>query len=327
MISSFAHCKEQLEEGNLAILPTETVYGLAANGIDPVAVKKIFSLKGRPPTNPVILHVSNIKDTYKYAFIDENAEKLAQHFWPGPLTLILKKKDIVPEIATAGLSTVGIRSPSNAIFRKMLTSLSFPLAAPSANPSNRTSPTSASQVLEMFGHSCPPVLDNGPSELGIESTILDLSSKKLSILRLGHISAASIEKCLDVPISISMESHEKHSKLKKSPGTSKVHYAPKTPAILHESVKNCLEFKNITPNDLIIVHSSHDIAKFDRLPCKTVALSQNGNLHEIARSLFGKLHDADKLNFNQFHLCLNELKDDLAYAINDRIRRACAKNS
>ena len=165
MISSFAHCKEQLENGNLAILPTETVYGLAANGIDPIAVKKIFSLKGIPPTNPVILHVSNIKDAQKYAFIDENAEKLAQHFWPGPLTLILKKRDIVPEIATAGLSTVGIRSPSNLVFRKILTSLSFPLAAPSANPSNRTSPTSASQVLEMFGHSCPPVLDDGPTEL------------------------------------------------------------------------------------------------------------------------------------------------------------------
>ena len=327
MISSFAHCKEQLENGNLAILPTETVYGLAANGIDPIAVKKIFSLKGRPQTNPVILHVSNIIDACKYTFIDENAEKLAQHFWPGPLTLILKKRDIVPEIATAGLSTVGIRSPSNAVFRKMLTSLSFPLAAPSANPSNRTSPTSASQVLEMFGYSCPPILDDGPTELGIESTILNLSSKKLSILRPGHISAASIEKCLGVPVSTCMELHEEHSKLKKSPGTSKVHYAPITPSILHKSVKDCLEYKNITPNDLIIIHSSIDIEKFDLLPCKTIALSKNGNLNEIARSLFGKLHDLDKLNYNQFHLCLNELKDDLAYAINDRIRRACAKNS
>ena len=175
MISSFAHCKEQLEDGNLAILPTETVYGLAANGIDPIAVKKIFSLKGRPPTNPVILHVSNIKDACKYTFIDENAEKLAQHFWPGPLTLILKKRDIVPEIATAGLSTVGIRSPSNSVFRKMLTSLSFPLAAPSANPSNRTSPTSASQVLEMFGDLCPPIMDDGP----IESTILNQAQKTI----------------------------------------------------------------------------------------------------------------------------------------------------
>ena len=320
MISSFAHCKEQLEDGNLAILPTETVYGLAANGIDPIAVKKIFSLKGRPSTNPVILHVSNIKDACKYTFIDENAEKLAQHFWPGPLTLILKKRDIVPEIATAGLSTVGIRSPSNSVFRKMLTSLSFPLAAPSANPSNRTSPTSASQVLEMFGDLCPPIMDDGPTELGIESTILNLSSKKLSILRPGHISAASIEKCLGVPVSTCIELHEEHSKLKKSPGTSKVHYAPKTPSILHKSVKDCLEYKNITPNDLIIIHSSRDIEKFYRLPCKTIALSQNGNLHEIARSLFGKLHDADKLNYDKFHLCLNELKDDLAYAINDRIR-------
>ena len=327
MISSFAHCKEQLEDGNLAILPTETVYGLAANAIDPIAVKKIFSLKGRPPTNPVILHVSNIKDACKYTFIDENAEKLAQHFWPGPLTLILKKRDIVPEVATAGLSTVGIRSPSNAVFRKMLTSLSFPLAAPSANPSNRTSPTSASQVLEMFGDLCPPIMDDGPTELGIESTILNLSSKKLSILRPGHISAASIEKCLGVPVSTCIELHEEHSKLKKSPGTSKVHYAPKTPSILHKSVKDCLEYKNITPNDLIIIHSSRDIEKFDRLPCKTIALSKNGNLNEIARSLFGKLHDFDKLHYNQFHLCLNELKDDLAYAINDRIRRACAKNS
>jgi L-threonylcarbamoyladenylate synthase len=326
LISSFAHCKEQLEDGNLAILPTETVYGLAANGINPVAVKKIFSLKGRPATNPVILHVSNINEASKYAFIDEKAEKLAEHFWPGPLTLLLQKKEIVPDIATAGLSTVGIRSPSNDVFRKMLTALDFPLAAPSANPSNQTSPTSASQVLEMFGESCPPVLDDGPTELGIESTILNLSSKKLSILRPGHISASSIEKCLEQPVS-TKELHEENSHLKKSPGTSKVHYAPKTPAILHASIKDCLEYKNITSNDLIIIHSSNDIEEFNKIPCKTVALSKDGELHEIARSLFGKLHDADKLNFNQFHLCLNELQDDLAYAINDRIRRACAKNS
>jgi hypothetical protein len=96
---------------------------------------------------------------------------------------------------------------------------------------------------------------------------------------------------------------------------------------LHASIKDCLEYKNITSNDLIIIYSSNDIERFNKIPCKTVALSKDGDLHEIARSLFGKLHDADKLNFNQFHLCLNELQDDLAYAINDRIRRACAKNS
>ena len=327
MFSSFANCKKQLIEGNLAVLPTETVYGLAANGLNTIAVQKIFNLKGRPATNPVILHVSNIGEASKYAYFDEKAKKLADQYWPGPLTLLLRKKDVVPEITTAGLSTVGVRSPSNDVFQDMLACLKFPLAAPSANPSNRTSPTSPHQVLEMFGNSCPPIFDDGPTDLGIESTILNLTSKLPIILRFGHISQLEIEKCLDQPVSTLIDSHNLNSKLHKSPGMSKVHYAPKTFSVLHETIDACMEYKNFTPNDLIISHSSRDIKRFQHLPCKAIAFSTNGGLEEIARCMYRKLHDADKAKFNQLHLCLNDSDDDLALAINDRIRRACAQKT
>ncbi len=303
------------------------MYGLAANGLNPNAVKKIFDLKGRPATNPVILHVSTIEQTSKYAFFDEKAKKLAAQFWPGPLTLLLTKRDIVPDITTAGLSTVGIRSPDNKVFQDMLACLEFPLAAPSANPSNRTSPTSPHQVSEMFGHSCPPILDDGPTELGIESTILNLTSKQPSILRLGHITSAEIETCLDLPVSTLIDSNNLNSKLPHSPGMSKVHYAPRTHAILHKSVQACMEYKGFTSNDLIIFNSLQEMERLHNLPCMATALSKEGDLKIIAKSLFGKLHDADKAKFNQLHLCLNDLNDDLALAINDRMRRACAENT
>lgn len=325
MLSSFSDCKRNLVDGNLAVLPTETVYGLAANGLKSEAVNKIFELKGRPANNPVILHISGLDESRPYAIITKNAEILAERFWPGPLTLLLNKKNIVPGNVTASLNTVGIRSPSNKVFRKMLNELAFPLAAPSANPSNRTSPTTSAQVLEMFGSDCPPVLDDGQTALGLESTVIDLTSKVPTILRPGHVTTGEIEDCLSSHIST------KHDNLKsgkfphKSPGNNFKHYSPKTPTMLHRSLESCIKSNELHRNELVLVYSQDAVARLNKFECTTWSLSEKGILEEVGRSLFKSLHEADTQNFKKIHLILLVEGDDLSLAINDRITRACAK--
>jgi L-threonylcarbamoyladenylate synthase len=325
LLSSFSVCKRNLIDGNLAVLPTETVYGLAANGYNPNAVGKIFQLKGRPATNPVILHISGIEDAYALANVSPIALKLANKFWPGPLTLLLKKKESVPSIVTASLETVALRSPLNKIFRRMLAELPFPLAAPSANPSNRTSPTTAEQVVEMFGKNCPPVFDGGQTVLGIESTVVDLTSKIPTILRPGHVTALEIEECLSCYVSININEITPGTSPQKSPGSHKKHYSPKTPTILHLSIENCVKSNDIDKDDLVFVYSLEEAEKFKDLECTTWCLSKNGNCEEIAHSLFKTLHKADNENFSKIHLILLAESDGLTLAINDRIARACGK--
>ena len=325
MLSSFADCRKQLEEGNLAVLPTETVYGLAANGLSHSAVKKIFRLKGRPTVNPVILHVQNIQRALEYAEVCVQALKLAKYFWPGPLTLLLKKKEIVPGIVTANLNTVGLRSPSNETFQAMLNCLDFPLAAPSANPSNRTSPTTASQVVDFFGIDCPPVLDDGPANLGIESTILDLTSSTPCVVRPGHISASLIGECLDLEVKTSKKFHDIESPEQISPGSSQLHYAPLTPTLLHSSQESCLNYNAFSNSDLLLLPDATKNQNFKGLACSIDYLSKDGDLKEIAHSIYMKLHEADRAKFSKLHLCLLDEKDELALAINDRITRACGK--
>ena len=327
MLSSFADCRRQLEAGNLAVLPTETVYGLAANGLSQSAVEKIFKLKGRPSENPVILHIQNIQDASAYADVCDNAKKLANEFWPGPLTIILNKKDIVPGIVTANLKTVGLRSPSNTHFQSMLDCLEFPLAAPSANPSNRTSPTSAQQVINLFGSASPPILDGGATDLGIESTIVNLTSSIPCVVRPGHISATAIEECLGIEVKSSEKYHDIDSSNQISPGSAKLHYAPRTPTHLHLSLQKCINYDHFTQTELIIVPSAIAKEQFKSFPCKIDCFSKDGELKEIAKSFYGKLHEADLANFSKIHLCLLNEKDELAIAINDRMSRACGETS
>lgn len=325
MLSSFTECKECLEDRQLAVLPTETVYGLAANGIDRYAVEKIFSLKGRPAGNPLILHIFDITEAEKLAEVNSMATHLARRFWPGPLTIILPKRKIVPSEVSASLNSVGLRSPSNYLFRKMLDELGFPLAAPSANPTNRTSPTTAMQVMQMFGHKCPPILDDGQTSLGIESTVLDLTSANPTILRPGHISLQEIQNCLSCKVELSKSFPDSTEAPKKSPGNSPRHYAPKTSTRLHTSIEKCINCDFVEPDDLVLVASKKEANHFKDADCTVWYLSQSGNLSEVAHSLFKMLHDADDQSFSKIHFCLLDQKDDLALAINDRITRACGK--
>jgi L-threonylcarbamoyladenylate synthase len=211
----------RIREGGLVAFPTETVYGLGANALDASAVAKIFALKRRPASSPLIVHAAS-KETAQ-ALVTEwpaRAEELATRYWPGPLTLVLPKSPEIPDIVTAGLATVGIRVPAHPIARRLIEAAGLPIAAPSANPFTHLSPTTAQHVTDEFGHAVD-VLDGGPSQVGIESTVVLLEGGKLTLLRPGMISIGDIERATP----LSDQAHP-------APGMHPKHYSPRTRLLL-----------------------------------------------------------------------------------------------
>ena len=232
--ATFSHCVNTLLDGGVVALPTETVYGLACLALDSNAVDKVFRLKKRPPSNPLIVHVLNLEHATEISYPNTVCKLLCRKFWPGPLTLIIPKKKIVPENVTAGLETVAIRSPSHPLFRKVLESTGMPIAAPSANPYSTISPTSAIEVMNSLGNSCPPVLDGGKCNIGLESTVLDLTCETPKILRPGPISKDELEKALGRQIVNPSETNEPDPPVNPQvfrPSTT--HPKPRTPLPKH----------------------------------------------------------------------------------------------
>src|SRR5690606_33298262 len=209
-------------------LPTETVYGLAANAIDTDAVVKIFETKNRPSFDPLIVHTGSIEQLSKYTgSIDEELQKLADKFWPGPLTLLLNKKPIIPDLVTSGLDRVAVRIPDHPMAMELLLALDFPLAAPSANPFGYISPTKALHVQDKLGDKIRYILDGGNCEVGLESTIVGIEEGQTIIYRLGGTEVSAIEQVVGKVLILPQSSSNP-----KSPGMLKSHYAPKTPFIL-----------------------------------------------------------------------------------------------
>ena len=231
-----ATAAEIIKNGELVAIPTETVYGLGANGLDPEAVAKIFKAKGRPQDNPLILHIADAADMEKYCHsIPEAAYALAEAFWPGPLTLVLPAKEIVPTCTTAGLPTVAIRCPDNAVTREIIRLSGVPIAAPSANISGKPSTTTAQHVLHDHDGKIAAVVDGGPCRVGVESTILDLSDEKPRLLRPGGITGEQLcrivgDIILDKAITASVEKDE----VVKAPGMKYRHYAPDCKVLIVE---------------------------------------------------------------------------------------------
>jgi L-threonylcarbamoyladenylate synthase len=303
--------KAILSRGELVAIPTETVYGLAANALNAEAVAKIFTVKNRPDFDPLIVHVPDLDTVDLYVdFIPVKARKLASLNWPGPLTLILKKKSIIPDIVTSGMDTVGIRCPDHVMARQLLRELPFPLAAPSANPFGYVSPTKAEHVNEQLGNKIQYILDGGPCSVGIESTIVGFERERPVIYRLGGLSIEKIESLVGrVEVSLNTSSNPK------APGQLKSHYAPRKKIIvgvLADLIKKyptdrsgILSFKND-------YHSQHQFT-----------LSREGNLEEAAKNLFTALREFDKMNID---VVLAEWVPDtgVGRAINDRLRRASA---
>ena len=325
---SFDDCVGSLLNDDICILPTETVYGLACSAYSSTAIKKVFNLKGRPCTNPLIVHVLNHDAANEVCHTNDLSKKLAKAFWPGPLTLVLPKRKSIPNILTANLDTVGVRSPAHPEFRRILKSVDIPLAAPSANKSNKLSPTSFDNVKDEFGDNTPPILDGGSCKVGIESTVLDLTSKYPNILRHGSISKDQIQKVIGMEVQCLKEILKLETPIpnsQKSPGQFSKHYCPNTPLILHSSL---IKLINIIPeyeNDIIILPFKKETLNFDSSAFSILFLSENGDPNEIAYNLYNTLHEADKLNKDKIHASLFEDDFGVFSAINDRLTRASTK--
>ncbi|HOM97712.1 MAG TPA: L-threonylcarbamoyladenylate synthase, partial [Acetomicrobium sp.] len=184
---------EKIRERGLVAFPTETVYGLGANALDEEAVRKIFLAKGRPQDNPLIVHVASLEAAQRIAYCSQRALNLMKAFWPGPLTLVMKSKEIVPKITSGGLDTVAIRMPSHPVALALIEKSGIPIAAPSANTSGRPSPTNAEAVYDDLGDKIDVILDSGPTDVGVESTVIDVTGERVVLLRPGGLPVEALE--------------------------------------------------------------------------------------------------------------------------------------
>jgi L-threonylcarbamoyladenylate synthase len=306
-----------LASGQLVAIPTETVYGLAGNALDEEAVLRIFKSKNRPSFDPLIVHLASFDQVPEYVeSIPEELKALAEVFWPGPLTLLLPKKAIIPDLVTSGLDKVGIRIPKHPLTRSLLKLLNFPLAAPSANPFGYISPTNAIHVQQQLGEKLTYILDGGPCDIGLESTIVGMEQGQVIIYRLGGISVDSIENIVGKVLILPQSSSNPQS-----PGMLKSHYAPRKPIVLgdldelmqqypnEKQEVAILSFKRIFPE----VSATHQ-----------VVLSSSGDYDEAARNLFSAMRTLDETDATI--ILAEELPEiHLGKAINDRLRRAAAK--
>lgn len=305
--------KKLLLEGELVAIPTETVYGLAANALNPEAVTQIFVVKERPSFDPLIVHVASIDQAQQFiTAVPKKAIQLARHFWPGPLTLVLPKQSIIPDIVTSGLSTVGIRCPDHYLTRQLLSELPFPLAAPSANPFGYVSPTTAEHVNNQLGHKIKYILDGGPCRIGLESTIVGFENDQAVIYRRGGVSEEEISKV------IGEVSYRLASSNPVAPGQLDSHYAPNKKFYLGDINELKKEFTGKKVGVLRFMGNSDSSDNYKLI------LSQSGNLEEAARNLFAALRQFDQM---EIEVILAEPVPDsgIGKAINDRLRRAATK--
>jgi len=302
---------EALRRGSLVAMPTETVYGLAGDALNPKALARIFEVKRRPFFDPLIVHISERSWVEKLCHqIPDGARTLMERFWPGPLTLVLAKRDIVPDLATSGLDTVAVRMPSHPVAQALLQEAGTPLAAPSANPFGRLSPTCAEHVAADFSDGIDCILDGGPCAVGVESTVIGWEDGKPLLLRAGGIALEAIEVVIGKVL-------EKTSAtpVPQSPGNLPWHYAPRTP----------LELWN--PGDSLLRANSgllwFGTETAPRGFVHTENLSPKENLQEAAANLFSALHRLDHAGLSCIYAQI--LPDvGLGRAINDRLRKAAA---
>jgi L-threonylcarbamoyladenylate synthase len=222
----------ELRRGGLVAVPTETVYGLAGDATSRSACLRIFSAKGRPSSDPLIVHIAALRDLGRVAVPNAAALKLARKFWPGPLTIVLPKTGLVPDEATAGLPSVAVRMPAHPLFRRLIRLAGVPLAAPSANAFGYVSPTTAAHVLGGLGRTVRHILDGGPSSIGLESTVVDLRDpRRPAILRPGAVTRREISRALGTPIARPRNSTGRQARV--APGQMARHYSPRTPVVIH----------------------------------------------------------------------------------------------
>lgn len=305
------HAKKLLDGGHLVAIPTETVYGLAGNAFDESVVTKIFEAKKRPFFDPLIVHIGNpsrLQDLVRA--VPDTAWKLAEKCWPGPLTLVLNKSNRIPDLVSSGLPTVAVRMPDHSLTLNLLNCLSYPLAAPSANPFGYISPTTAEHVQTQLGEVIPYILDGGSCLVGIESTIVACDRQEVMIYRKGGITLEEIEEITGKKVRFPQD------KKPLAPGMMESHYAP---------------YKKVLMGDidqLLTVYSGEAVGvlsfqkQFTELPDnRQIRLSPSGNMKEAAKYLFAALRKLDAMPIT--HILVEPVPDHgLGQAINDRLRRA-----
>jgi len=300
-----------LEKGEAVAIPTETVYGLGCNAYDANAVNNVFTIKGRPVNNPLIVHCYDINRVSSITTeVPTLAYELFEHFSPGPLSIVLPKSNKIPDIVTAGNDTVAIRIPNHQITRRLLDLLPFPLAAPSANKFMSVSPTSATHVYSQLNGSIPYILDGGECERGIESTVLKIEGDTINVLRQGSITVDDLRK-----ISKNVIVAKSNTKFE-SPGLFKKHYSPNTTVVLSTNAVN-IDYENTA---LLTFGAMQVIQKYKVV----INLSATGNLEEAAKNLYKKLYHLDTLNLK---CIIADLVPDIGIgvAINDRLKRAATQ--
>lgn len=309
-----ARAKTLLEQGKLVAIPTETVYGLAGNALDASAVTKIFAAKDRPFFDPLIVHVPDADSVKKYVEeIPQKASALMKEFWPGPITFLLNKKNIIPDLVTSGLDRVGARCPNHELTHELLKSISFPLAAPSANPFGYVSPTRPEHVNEQLGNKIDYILDGGECSIGIESTIVGFENDSVVLYRAGGLSVEKMELIVgDVEVRTQSVSNPQ------APGQLQSHYAPRKILKVGNIEKLIGDYKSVK----IGVLSFQKKYASDSIE-KQIVLSSSGDLNEAAQKLFSALREFDK---STVEIILTEEVPNigLGRAINDRLRRASA---
>ncbi len=310
-----ARAAEHLRRGGLVAFPTETVYGLGADALNPQAVARIFAAKGRPADHPLIVHLPSAERLPEWALdIPEAAWLLARRFWPGPLTLILKRQDKVPDIVTGGLATVGLRVPAHPVALELLRLFGGGVAAPSANRFGRVSPTEAQHVAEELGAAVDLILDGGPCRVGIESTIVDLSQDEPVILRPGGITREQLEETLGRPVALRTGGPVR------APGQHPVHYAPRARVVVVDSpaeARRSIEELAAAGQRLALLA----LELIGDLSADVKFITMSSNEEEMARELYRAFRQADALGLDAI-VVVAPPASGLGLAIRDRLRRA-----
>ena len=322
-----------LRDGEIVAFPTETVYGLGADAFQPTALERIFEAKGRPFSDPLIVHIAHEHELELLtATIPTEAKLLAREFWPGPLTLILPKSSHVPYLVTAGLETVAVRMPRHTVARSLIMTLGSPIAAPSANRFMHVSPTTAHHASADLSGKVPLILDSGPSEIGLESTVLDLCSEYPRILRPGGISLEALRAIIpgiQPPKLRNVVDENEDVLTKKAPGQLLTHYAPCVPLMLfdgsieeiHTSMLIEIEHRKEKGEYVGVLIADEDIPRFQNIQALVYSVGSEEDLMQVAAHLFAGLRSLEEARV-QVILCRNFGEQGLGLAIRDRLLKA-----
>lgn len=314
-----------IKNNGLVAIPTETVYGLGANGLDEEAVAKIFIAKGRPQDNPLILHVAETRDIEKFCKnIPQAAYDLAAAFWPGPLTMVLPARDCVPKCTTAGLPTVAVRCPDNDVTRQIIALAGVPIAAPSANLSGKPSTTTAEHVLHDHDGKIELIVDGGPCRVGVESTIVDLTEEHPRLLRPGGITPEQLISVLgDLVVDKAVTAQIDKDAVVKAPGMKYKHYAPQSEVVIVAgSRKKAAAYihRHITPNDRVLCFEEELPLYAD---CNPLPYGKEADVATLSAGLFAALRELDDPSISKVYARCPE-GGGVAYAVQNRLKKAAA---